>query len=429
MQDFKKGKVETYSLKSPYFVSIDDSYQFKIKSKNEELIEKFNREFSSLFPVNKDGKDVFEKLTIEMNQSLYDNLIHIIDKYEKDFSGIIRLRSFVCSLNIGDRFVVIPSTIIPEQLEYATFRNYLISLRDNSDFEEIQNEYMEIYGDLFENYHFNSYGRVRLNIGEFEKSKRVCRFCGKKGEEVTFNNKAHAISEALGNKTLLLFDECDNCNEKFSKSIEPDIVNYFSFFRTAFGVHGKNGKKKIKGEDFEIQHKDDVVEFREFESFTSKDGETRILKMPGKAKLGNVYKSLCKYFVSVIDKSLLEYFENTISWINSDENRNNLPKVALKIHNQNVKKQPELLVYHRKNQNINLPFAVGEFRMTNINVLFIVPFNKNYDPKVNLEKNDLFWEAFNFFKVNRDIIYSDFSGDKVANFKFKLNLPKVEQEI
>ncbi|MEX6156050.1 HNH endonuclease [Providencia hangzhouensis] len=43
-------------------------------------------------------------------------------------------------------------------------------------------------------------------------------------KETSFNKEAHAISEALGNKSIILNEECDNCNEFFDKNIERDFL-------------------------------------------------------------------------------------------------------------------------------------------------------------------------------------------------------------
>ena len=39
--------------------------------------------------------------------------------------------------------------------------------------------------------------------------ENICRFCGNKG---TFKKKAHAIPEAIGNKSIVQKNECDECN-------------------------------------------------------------------------------------------------------------------------------------------------------------------------------------------------------------------------
>jgi hypothetical protein len=53
------------------------------------------------------------------------------------------------------------------------------------------------------------------SIGEQDKSKRICRFCNNTRANVTFKNIAHAISESLGNKKIILNEECDECNAEF----------------------------------------------------------------------------------------------------------------------------------------------------------------------------------------------------------------------
>ena len=45
-------------------------------------------------------------------------------------------------------------------------------------------------------------------MGEKDKSKRCCIYCGNKGEK-NFIEKAHAIPEALGNE-VIQNEECDN---------------------------------------------------------------------------------------------------------------------------------------------------------------------------------------------------------------------------
>ena len=52
-----------------------------------------------------------------------------------------------------------------------------------------------------------------------EKEDRKCRFCGKRPPEVSFRKIAHAIPEALGNKSIQSLYECDSCNEAFGNGI------------------------------------------------------------------------------------------------------------------------------------------------------------------------------------------------------------------
>ena len=65
----------------------------------------------------------------------------------------------------------------------------------------------------------------RDNSTIIEPSEKICRFCGKKEPEVTFNKIAHAIPEMLGNKQYISLSECDTCNKKFSK-YEDNLEGY-----------------------------------------------------------------------------------------------------------------------------------------------------------------------------------------------------------
>lgn len=57
------------------------------------------------------------------------------------------------------------------------------------------------------------------------KHERMCRFCGKTKGETTFKKVAHAIPELIGNKVLISFEECDECNKIFSK-LENELANF-----------------------------------------------------------------------------------------------------------------------------------------------------------------------------------------------------------
>ena len=82
----------------------------------------------------------------------------------------------------------------------------------------------------------------RIPIGN--KAHRLCRFCGRyKNDGATFRSTAHAIPESTGNKWLISYHECDDCNSFFDKSIENDFGKRNELFHTFQGVEGKKGKK------------------------------------------------------------------------------------------------------------------------------------------------------------------------------------------
>lgn len=75
------------------------------------------------------------------------------------------------------------------------------------------------------------------------KEKRTCRFCGLSKPEVTFEKKAHTVSELLGNKRVFSYYECDKCNKLFSK-YEYDTAELLKSYRAVFGIEGKKGPIK-----------------------------------------------------------------------------------------------------------------------------------------------------------------------------------------
>lgn len=84
-----------------------------------------------------------------------------------------------------------------------------------------------------------------------DKSNRICRFCNQSSPNATFRKDAHVVPQLLGNKTLMSFYECDDCNDEFGSGIENDLGNWTKPMRTLARIRGQNGipKHKREGED------------------------------------------------------------------------------------------------------------------------------------------------------------------------------------
>lgn len=80
-----------------------------------------------------------------------------------------------------------------------------------------------------------------------DRKKRKCRFCGKPSGDTTFKMLAHALPEFIGNRTLISNDECDICNERFSRTIEDHFAKYLGLSRTLNQIRGKKGVPSFKG--------------------------------------------------------------------------------------------------------------------------------------------------------------------------------------
>ena len=217
-----------------------------------------------------------------------------------------------------------------------------------NNFKEYTSRLAQIY-ELFTQYRtFEFYGKgEKVYIGERDKEKRVCRFCGKRIPEVSFSgSKSHAISEFLGNKSLICLEECNTCNSKFGKTIEPAFSWMLSPMLSLLSIKGKNGYRKTRGKHFVIEHRkpsDVKLFYLKFESQgTVIDGVRRFDASSIKYIPQDVYKCLCKYVISLIDSKFLPYFQETINWINSTTRYCKLPKIA--IASSNICQTPYMIL-------------------------------------------------------------------------------------
>lgn len=89
-------------------------------------------------------------------------------------------------------------------------------------------------------------GNACYTVGN--RQNRVCRYCGKGKPDVTFRKEAHAFPESIGNKWLIAVDECDACNDHFSRRLEDDFGKFSGPMRTMARIRGK-GIPSFKSSD------------------------------------------------------------------------------------------------------------------------------------------------------------------------------------
>lgn len=92
---------------------------------------------------------------------------------------------------------------------------------------------------------------------DIPKNKRKCIFCGK--NTAIFTKIAHAVSETVGNKSLVSHFECDKCNENFGKMFEDNLGKYMLPYKIITQTFGKN--KQLISKDFS---KDDSISYDSF---------------------------------------------------------------------------------------------------------------------------------------------------------------------
>lgn len=174
--------------------------------------------------------------------------------------------------------------------------------------------------------HMNLLKGKKIFIGN--KENKTCRYCGEKEPKVNFKIEAHAIPEFTGNKTLIAYDECDTCNELFSRIIEDHFGKYLGANRTLSQIHGKKGVPTYKGKDGKSRismeetglkitgYENDPIFEMDLESKTITITAHRQPYIPAA-----VFKCIVKMAVAISPDSLLSELSHLTKWIRESEHK------------------------------------------------------------------------------------------------------------
>lgn len=405
------------------FLALYKNIAFDVKSPIKESIEEFLEDLFIIFAKEStDGRKVvecYQRNTVELRKQI--DLFN--EKYKSLMPALNAVPSFFRKLKEDEHFFFLPGNAA-EAVDSFKLSNMLRAAEEGKEFEVVESQMTELFGELRKLYQIKVYGDDRITIGEQDKSKRVCRFCQKGIPDVSFASKAHAISEALGNKTIVLLEECDSCNSHFSKTIEPDLVECLSLFRTVYDIKGKGGSKAFTGHNFKLKKEEELTL-----SVYNEDDRPEEFKLPYIVKLEveavtlqNIYKCFCKFFLSVIDSEYLQDFDKTIEWINGTREINKLPKIAEMISYHAFTTQPKIITYIRKSNDDQVPFAVGEFQFTCKIFVFIVPLARK-DNREFIDQNnyDKFWQTFKHYNKTVGWKFLDYSNSQAKPLTISLN--------
>lgn len=325
---------------------------------------------------------------ILVNECTRQALLALEKKYETATKLHIRkLYAFVAKLKEGESFYFFNE----EKTTYFERRVALCCLqleRNGKLFcPSLYNNVFSHFIYMESHFEFISYGHDDIEewIGEEDKDKRVCRFCGKTvRESVSFNNRAHAIQEALGNKILFCNEECDTCNHELAP-IENHFRVMMDFRRSVFQIPRKSKTKaaKIVGKDFIIlpNHAGEPNIYLMQEALQDKDTTKPFqhhfeLKEPIINE--QMYKALCKMVIDMLPTKELHHMENTIKWIKStDYVPDSLPSIWLTLlPNTGIGyRQPALDIFiNNKISNQKAPYCTAIIWIYDIAYLFVMPF-------------------------------------------------------
>lgn len=413
------------------FLALSRTTELDIKSNNE--IDPIINDLLMVFAKEIDYKNF--KINIEsLQQNTPDfktKIDSVVQKYKNVEPKIQQINSYFKDLKDNEYFFVFPNAFSKEQS--FQFYNYLSALEKNEDFEKVTKEIDDLFGVLMDNYEMFAFDEnTRNKIGEPDKSKRTCRFCNKPNGDVFFKKVAHSISEALGNKKIITNDECDSCNEKFGTGIENDLILYLNLYRIVFGIKGKNGVPKLKGKNFEIKNKG-TIEIKQIltdEEINDPNRDDFKIRLESAQNITeqNIYKTLSKYALSVIDRTQIANFSDTIEWINGTKNIDNLPKIAMRTSYDLFTIHPRLMVYLRKTDDCKLPYAVAEFGFTFLTFVYILPNSSKDTTDFTQDENfKHFWDFFKHYSSVSNWKFQKMNNNTARKFVMNLNFEPKEK--
>lgn len=173
--------------------------------------------------------------------------------------------------------------------------------------------------------------KERTDLRDYEADPdRRCRFCGRKRPEVRFKKLAHAVSDFLGNLSIISMNECDECNTFFGAGCEDHLSKATMLLRTLAGIPRKDSvestfKDKIRDEKLRIDSKPGAVNIRVPEPNSVDDllvgGELPdTIPLHGDLRSQpyapiEAVKALVKFACSVCPKEEMGQIQGAIDWV------------------------------------------------------------------------------------------------------------------
>ena len=218
-------------------------------------------------------------------------------------------------------------------------------------------------------------------------SERKCRFCGETNPEVSFRKKAHAIPEFLGNKSIILINECDICNEFFAREYEDHLAKWFGPMRSLCQMQGKKGTPKYKSDKFIAARGNKSIELfinSNSSIMNIKEGSSGTFKIPVEMKTQpfipvRAAQAFIKSAISILPIELLSECENTILWL-SKKSKVNLDRFTVLYAftpGVNPYKNGKVMICKRKNSGAEMPALWFTIATTNFLFQIMIPFCKS----------------------------------------------------
>lgn len=367
-----------------YLLSVRSNRLFSFISEDRTLENEVEQFFEQLPKV--EGGNLHAEFRFET--SMLEAAITLSDRLKDAYPSIQQLPTYFRQLAEGDYFVRQNASVPLLDIKRSIIR--VKAHADGEDQRKYDNAFSMNWGVLYLKFEAHSYGFInnRIKIGEPDKNKRVCRFCGTTGKE-HFKEDAHAIVEALGNKLLFCNEECDQCNQRFEGEVEKYLFKFCEIPRTIANISGKGSQTHhLEGLNFHIHPDPDTLrpvvyvmnEHIVNDSYKGHPTGKIHLYNKGEISYWGVYKSLIKIAVDLIPEDKFPHFKQTAAWVHGDFEAENLPPFLYGEHNDFFQ-QPVLDLFFRNEQSPSFsPYCTCILYVFSSIFIFTVPFCDLDDP-------------------------------------------------
>lgn len=378
-----------------YLLSFKCRRLFSFQSEDGELETEVENFFEHLPKMQ--GGNVYAEFKYEY--SMLQGAIDLSDRLKSSHPSIQQLPSYFKQLSEGDYFIRHRADAPLIDLKRSIVKAQAFA--DGQDPRKYDDAFALNWGRLYLTFETYSYGFLtdKIKLGEFDKDKRVCRFCGKSGRNL-YQSEAHAIVEALGNKLLFCNEECDECNQRFEREVEKYLFKFCEIQRTLASVSGKGSQNHhLEGLNFHI-HPDPktkrptvyVMHEGIFNDLYKGKPTAKIhLYNKGEISYWGIYKSLIKIAVDMIPDDKMQYFKETAKWVHGDIDAVGLPPFLYGEHTFFFE-QPVLDMFFRNDRSpASSPYCTCILYVFSSIFIFTVPLCSQDKTPTSLTQH---WQLF-----------------------------------
>ncbi|MFN4149306.1 MAG: HNH endonuclease [Candidatus Sericytochromatia bacterium] len=273
--------------------------------------------------------------------------------------------------------------------------------------------------------------RNKYTLGKVpKKSKKVCRFCNRNSDEVSFKDETHAIPHLLGNNILFSDYECFDCNHKFGEELENDLGKFLGDINRILGnLKGKSGVPKYKSKDKKsIIQRDGNVLITVANIVDSPDEKEKyyfdnnVMELFGEKQSYKpiaVYKCLVKIFLTLLPQEEMffknnNFFKSTIEWINEEHRDYDMVLPLFYRNDFNLIGEPlRAIILKRKSEESLLPYMLFVLSFNNTFIQIMIPENEGNTNLVGKTANFPLYPLYSDKIIGMKAEYYDFSSSQM----------------